>query len=71
MKINEHQSFSQRGDQEPKISSTKQSGIPIPGLSHEARVLLKEASQDNNGTILYIRHLTGTDLQTNGKNFIS
>jgi hypothetical protein len=32
---------------------------------------LKEASLDNNGTILYLRTLGGTDIQTNGKNLIT
>ncbi len=43
----------------------------IPTLSEEARVLLKEASYDKNGVILYLRYLGGTDIQTNGKNLIS
>ena len=42
----------------------------LPKLSDEARRLLKEVSQDNHGTIMLLRHLGGTDLQTNGKNFI-
>jgi len=49
-------------------------GIPtvtqLPSLSDEARRLLKEASLDSHGTIMMLRHLGGTDLQTNGKNFI-
>ena len=49
-------------------------GIPtvtqLPGLSDEARRLLEEVSLDSHGTIMLLRHLGGTDLQTNGKNFI-
>lgn len=36
----------------------------------EARALLKEASQHTHGIIMFIRHLNGTDMQTNGKNLI-
>ncbi|KPX72427.1 hypothetical protein [Pseudomonas syringae group genomosp. 3] len=43
----------------------------IPKLSYEAKVLLKEASQDSHGSILYIRYIGGTDIQTNGKNLVS
>lgn len=46
------------------------SKTPFPELTNEAKVLLKESSKDKNGTILYIRHLGGTDIQTNGKNLI-
>lgn len=42
----------------------------IPALSEEAKVLLKEASHDKNGVIMYLRYLGGTDIQTNGKNLI-
>lgn len=48
-----------------------ESKTPYPQLTNEAKVLLKEASRDKNGTILYLRHLGGTDIQTNGKNLIS
>lgn len=34
-------------------------------------MLLKEASLDENGVIMHLRHLGGTDLQTNGKNLIN
>lgn len=43
----------------------------IPKLSNEARILLKEASYDNHGTIIFVEYLNGTDVQTNGKNLIS
>ncbi|MES3675895.1 hypothetical protein QC589_08065 [Halomonas elongata] len=42
----------------------------LPQLSDEARLLLKEASHDENGVIMHLRHMGGTDLQTNGKNLI-
>jgi len=40
-----------------------------PSLSLEARILLKEASQGNDGRISYIRYLGGSALQANGKSF--
>ncbi|EKT4481572.1 DUF4062 domain-containing protein [Pseudomonas putida] len=43
----------------------------IPTLSSEAKIILKEACIDSQGSILYVRHLNGTDIQTNGKNLIS
>lgn len=43
----------------------------VSNLSEEAKVLLKEASNDNNGTILFLRFLGGCELQTNGKNCIT
>lgn len=49
----------------------KESKIQIPKISTEGRSLLKEASLDNHGSILYLRHIGGTDIQTNGKNVIS
>lgn len=42
----------------------------LPDLSYEASLLLKEAARDSHGRILHIRHLGGTDIQTNGKNFV-
>lgn len=48
-----------------------ESKTPYPQLTNEAKVLLKEASRDKHGTILYLRHLGGTDIQTNGKNLIN
>lgn len=43
----------------------------IPELSNEAVALLREASQDTRGVIMYGRTLRSTTLQTNGKNMIS
>lgn len=45
--------------------------VQIPTLSQEARILLKNISLDSNGSLLLIRHLGGTALQTNGQNLIS
>ncbi|MCB1582304.1 MAG: DUF4062 domain-containing protein [Xanthomonadales bacterium] len=68
LKLNDHPLFQIEGlKQENQIvePSTR-----LPDISGEARILLKEASQDKNGTIMHLRHLGGTNIQTNGKNFI-
>lgn len=44
---------------------------PTPELSSEAKTLLAEAAKDDHGIVLFIRHLSGTDIQTNGKNMIT
>lgn len=31
---------------------------------------MKEASQDRGGTIIHARYISGTDIQTNGKNLL-
>lgn len=49
-----------------------ESKTPLPNLSHEARVLLKEASQGSHGIILHLRNTaSGTNIQTNAKNVIA
>lgn len=69
LKIYDHPMFKQEsGAADIQIVESK---TPYPKLTNEAKVLLKEASRDKNGTILYLRHLSGTDIQTNGKNLIS
>lgn len=50
--------------------------VPVPAneesiLSKEAMELLVNASDDENGTITYVRSMHGADLSTNGENFIS
>lgn len=71
LKLNEHSMFNSIGqtDQQPEPIALSQSDR-LPQLSDEARRLLKEASLDSNGTIMHLRHMGGTDLQTNGKNLI-
>lgn len=59
-----------KSDSEPENIQLVESKTPFPKLTDEAKFLLKEASKDRNGTILYLRHLGGTDIQTNGKNLI-
>src|SRR5690606_12110863 len=56
---------------EPKTSpniNTKK--IPLE-LLPEARILLKEASQDRHGIILHARYLDGESIHTNEKDIIS
>ncbi|MBU1138816.1 MAG: DUF4062 domain-containing protein [Proteobacteria bacterium] len=68
LKLNDHLIFQFEGlKNETQVVETN---TKLPDISGEARILLKEASQDKNGTIMHLRHLGGTDIQTNGKNFI-
>lgn len=69
LKVNEHPLFNnteQRG-----LSEIIESKTSIPKLSAEARILLKEASLDSQGTIIHVDYSEGTDVQTNGKNLIA
>lgn len=68
LKVNEHPLF-ESSDPEIEIKVTE-SNTKLPSLSPEARILLKEASLDPQGNILYVRYIGGTDIQTNGKNVI-
>ncbi len=69
IKVNEHHIFFSEKE-EPFQELIYSSSTQIPQISEEARILLKEASKDNHGTILYVRTFDGTDIQTNGKNLI-
>lgn len=69
LKVNEHPLF-RNSDVSPAYTTIVESRTQIPALSQEARVLLKEASQDNGGTIVHARYMSGTAIQTNGKNLI-
>ncbi len=71
IKVNEHEIFKEAGNPTEIQTKIVNSEIKIPYLSDEAKVLLKEASMDDHGTILYVRYLGGTDIQTNGKNLIT
>ncbi|MGE4473082.1 hypothetical protein [uncultured Sulfuricurvum sp.] len=68
LKLNEHPLFREVNIE--AIDEIIESKTQLPSLSSEARILLKEASLDNHGNIIHLRHLGGTDIQTNGKNFI-
>ncbi len=68
IKVNEHPLFKGTGPEEnTEVSESK---TQLPKLSPEARILLKEASHDPHGIILYVRYIGGTDIQTNGRNII-
>lgn len=70
LKLNDHSFFINEisGDAATAIEESK---TKIPALSTEARTLLKEASLDDHGSILYVRYMGGTDIQVNGKNVIA
>ncbi|MER1941174.1 hypothetical protein ABS755_10760 [Castellaniella sp. FW104-16D08] len=69
LKLNEHLFFL---DNISEIDSNpvEESKTKIPRISAEARILLKEASLDAHGRIMYLRYIGGTNIQTNGKNVI-
>lgn len=72
LKINEHSLFQfEVSDSLPHQIEVVKSKTSLPTLSNEARILLKEASLDSNGTIISLRYIGGEDIQTNGKNLIS
>ncbi len=71
IKVNEHEIFKESRDQSQVHPVIVQSERKIPSLSDEARILLKEASLDRHGSILFVRYSNGTDIQTNGKNLIT
>jgi len=69
-KLNQHPLFKVTEDE--MITEVTESKTPLPNLSHEARVLLKEASLGPHGKILHLRHTaSGTNIQTNAKNVIA
>jgi hypothetical protein len=68
--VNQHELFKTSIEIETSpniVESTTQ----IPKLSHEARVLLREASLDKSGLILRMRFIGGTQIQANGKSLVS
>ncbi|MBF4395344.1 DUF4062 domain-containing protein, partial [Vibrio anguillarum] len=68
LKLNQHPLFQTTSISTPV--DVVQSKTPLPQLSDESQILLKEANQDRNGTVMHLRHLGGTNVQTNSKNFI-
>lgn len=71
IKLNQHSMFhvasSNAEGFDPEITESK---VLLPQITDESQFLLKEVSKDHNGVIMYLRHLGGTNVQTNGKNFI-
>lgn len=70
IKLNEHPLFKDVGFEAPE-KKIVESVVHLPELTKEAKTLLKEASLDNNGTIVYLKMMGGNAIQTNGKNFIT
>lgn len=68
LKLNKHPLFKDINSE--NIAPLIESSTQLPELSQEARILLKEASQDPHGHILHARYIGGTNIQTNGKNLI-
>lgn len=69
LKVNDHEYFS-NGDAIAPLNIVE-SKTNMPKLTQEGVILLKESSLDRNGIIMHIRHLNGTNIQTNNKNFIA
>lgn len=69
LKVNEHQLF-QAAEAVGIDAAVHESRTTLPALTQEARILLKEASKDDGGTILHVRYMEGTSIQTNGKDLI-
>lgn len=69
LKLNEHPFFLSELS-EVSATPVEESKTKIPTMSAEARVLLKEASFDDHGSILYVRYIGGTSIQANGKDVI-
>ncbi len=69
LKLNEHPLFNLTSDELER--EIVESNTTIPKLSNEARILLKEASLDKDGTIMSISYIGGDDVQTNNKNLIA
>ncbi len=70
IKVNEHEMFRryQKGGASPAVYPSE---TVMPQLSNEARVLLKEASMDEQGVIMFLRSLGETELSTKGKNLMA
>ena len=71
LKVNQHEIFRVAGELNEIKTEVVKSETKIPHLSDKAKVLLKEASMDNHGTIIHVHTFGGTDIQTNGKNLIT
>lgn len=71
-KLNAHEMFKLAQVQLPSTNPGPPGTFPAAtqSLTLEARTLLKEASQDPQGQIIYIHFLGGSALQSNGKSFI-
>lgn len=71
IKINEDKYFLIPETIQNNTPIVESSEPPIPALPDKARILLKEASQDKDGIIMFLRYMGGASMQTNGKNLIA
>ena len=70
-KLNAHEMFKSALTDASTSLSVSDFMYPVtPSLTDEAKVLLKEVSQDSYGRISHVRYIGGAALQTNGKNFL-
>ena len=67
IKVNEHEIFQFRGENINSSLGNEESKSYIPQLSDEAKILLKEASQDSEGYVLYRITMNGASIRTNNK----
>lgn len=67
LKLNDHPMF-QSSALEDELEEIVESRTPMPSLTAEARVLLRECSKDTHGRIIHARYIGGSSIQTNGKN---
>ncbi len=70
LKVNQHEIFASTREGEQELEPV-QSKTKLPSLSGEARIILKEASLDPHGHVLYLRVIGGTHIQVNGKDLTS
>ena len=49
---------------------TENKKMEIPELSSEAKIILKEASLDSHGTVMYLRYSDGVELSSNNRDFL-
>lgn len=68
LKLNQHPLFAV--DSSVEYAEVIESRTLLPELTNDSRILLKEISKDRNGQLMHLRHLGGTNIQTNSKNFI-
>lgn len=70
MHINRHPFFTNLS-KEPSVENEFISQTPVaPNISNEAKLLLKEASQDAHGVVYKLAYIGGYEIQTNGKQFV-
>jgi hypothetical protein len=71
LKLNESKYFSSPNNEKFRFEVVERSTIEIPQLSTEAKTLLLAASEDKDGTIMFLRNMGGVQFQTHQKHLIS